>query len=376
MSAATSVVPRNVVDVQDDAAVLSRILRGAVAAQASDVHLRVGVPPIVRLAGELVPFEHPPMTLHQLEGFARLLCERGCSARERIAQRQVELSVDLEDAGRFRVHLYRQRGSRAIVLRHIPSPIPELATLRLPPAIKPIVGERSGLVVITGATGNGKSTTIASMLQHLNQTTRRHIVTLEEPIEFLFDDEHCTFSQREVGVDVGSMSEGITSALREDPDVILVGEARTSEEIDLALSAAETGVLVIVTMHAADALEAIQRIVHSYPSDFRSVARDRVAATLVAVVAQKLLPVRGGERERVLVTEVLRSFGMVRECIREPARFRTLPQVLDQGASEHGTHSFDAQLLQLVRSRVIDVEVARGAARNPKDIVRALTISR
>jgi len=366
----------SLVETLDDEAVLVRVLRGAVAARASDVHLRVGVPPIVRLAGELVPFEHPPLALHQVEGIARILCERGGLSRERAAQRQVELSLDLEGAGRFRVHLYRQRGSRAVVLRHIPTPIPDLASLRLPPATKPIVAERSGLVVITGATGNGKSTTIASMLQHLNQTTRRHVVTLEEPIEFLLEDEHCTFSQREVGVDVASISEGITSALREDPDVILVGEARTSEELDLALSAAETGVLVIVTMHASDTLEAIQRIVHSYPSDFRSVARDRIASTLVAVVAQKLLPVRGGERERVLVTEVLRTFGMVRECIREPARFRTLPQVLDQATSEHGTHSFDAMLLQLVRSRVIDVEVARGAARNPKDIVRALTISR
>lgn len=374
MTASSPVV--SLVDATDDDAILSRILRGAVAARASDVHLRVGVPPIVRLAGELVPFEHPPLAIHQVEGIARLLSERGGISRERSAQRQVEMSLDLEGSGRFRVHLYRQRGSRAIVLRHIPTPIPDLASLRLPPAIKPIVAERSGLVVITGATGNGKSTTIASMLQHLNQTSRRHVVTLEEPIEFLLDDQHCTFSQREVGVDVGSISEGITSALREDPDVILVGEARTSEELDLALSAAETGVLVIVTMHASDTLEAIQRIIHSYPSDFRSVARDRIAATLVAVIAQKLLPVRGGDRERVLVTEVLRTFGMVRECIREAARFRTLPQVLDQGTSEHGTHSFDAMLLQLVRSRVIDVEVARGAARNPKDIVRALTISR
>ncbi|MCB9623961.1 MAG: PilT/PilU family type 4a pilus ATPase [Sandaracinus sp.] len=360
----------------DHVTLLGRILRGAIAARASDVHLRVGVPPIVRMAGELVPFEHPALEMHQVESIAHILAERGGLARERATQRQVELSVDLEDVGRFRVHLYRQRGARAVVLRHIPNPIPDLASLRLPPAIKPISLERSGLVVITGATGNGKSTTIASMLQHLNQNARRHVVTLEEPIEFLLEDERCTFSQREVGVDVGSISEGITSALREDPDVIVVGEARTSEEIDLALSAAETGVLVIMTMHASDTLEAIQRIVHSYPSDFRSVARDRVAATLVAVIAQKLLPVRGGERERVLVTEVLRSFGMVRECIREPARFRTLPQVLDQAASEYGTHSFDALLLQLVRSRVIDVEVARGAARNPKDIVRALTLSR
>ena len=372
----TSVVSRAGMEVNDETLFLARLLRGAIAAKASDVHLRVGVPPLVRLAGELVPLDQPAISVHQVEAFARYLCERGGLTRERGAQRQVEVSVDLEDAGRFRVHLYRQRANRAIVLRHIPSPIPDLATLRLPPAIKPIVAERSGLVVVTGATGNGKSTTIASMLQYLNQSARRHVVTLEEPIEFLFDDQHSSFSQREVGVDVGSMAEGITSALREDPDVILVGEARTSEEIELALSAAETGVLVIVTMHAADALEAIQRIIHSYPSDFRAVARDRLAASLVAVVAQKLLPVRGGERDRILVTELLRSFGMVRECIREPARFRTLPQVLDQGASEHGTHSFDSHLLQLVRARILDVDVARGAARNPKDIVRALTLSR
>ncbi len=360
----------------EDETTLIRILRGAVAARASDVHLRVDASPIVRLAGDILPLEHPPLTAKQAASFSRILTERAGISPERASRDQLEFSVELEGAGRFRVHLYRQRGSHAAVMRHIPSTVPDLAALRLPPVVKPIVAERAGLVVVTGATGNGKSTSIASMLQHLNQTARRHVVTLEEPIEFLFRDDRCTFSQREIGVDVATMADGIAGALREDPDVLFVGEARTSEELDLVLSAAETGVLVFVTMHATDSLEAIQRIIHSYPSDFRAAARDRIASTLVAIIAQKLLPLRGSERDRMLVTEVLRTFGMVRECIREVGRFRTLPQVLNQGASEHGTHSFDAQLVQLVRNHVIELDVARGAARNPKEIGRAVTVSR
>ncbi len=360
----------------DELGTVTRILQGALAAGASDVHLRVGVPPIVRIEGQIVPLEHPPLEHSHIDAAARAFADWAHAGRERLSRRQCEFGCNVPEIGRFRVHAYHQKGGRAIVLRHIPDPVPDLATLRIPPVVKQIALEKHGLIAITGATGNGKSTTIAAMLSYMNRKVRRHVVTIEEPIEFVLEDDMSTFSQREVGLDVDSFAEGIAGALREDPDVVFIGELRTPSEFELALNAAETGLLVVCTMHAADSMAAVQRMINMYPTEFRASARDRIASALRAVVAQKLLPVRGGGRERVLVTEVLRSTGTVRDCVRESGRFRSLPQVLDAASHEHGTHTFDAELLKLVRAKVLDVDVARGAARSPKDLVRSLTITR
>ncbi len=356
--------------------VIVRILQGAIASGASDIHLRVGIAPVVRIEGEVIPLEHAILDHSTVEAAARGLGELAGVSRTRLSRKQVEFGCNVPEVGRFRVHVYRQRGSRAVVLRTIPSPIPEPSALRLPPVVKQIALSRHGLIAVTGATGNGKSTTIAAMLSYMNEKVRRHVVTIEDPIEFVFEDRMCTFSQREVGLDVDGFAHGMTGALREDPDVVFMGEVRTSSEFDSALAAAETGLLVIATMHSPDAVTTVQRMMNMYPQEFRASARDRIATTLKAVVGQKLLPVRGGARERVLVTEVLRSTGTVRDCIRDPGRFRSLPQVLDAGTHEYGTHTFDAQLLKMVRGKVIDVDVARGHARSPKDLVRALTITR
>ncbi|MEM9070788.1 MAG: PilT/PilU family type 4a pilus ATPase [Myxococcota bacterium] len=361
---------------QEELTTILRILQGALASKASDIHLRVGVPPVVRIEGAIVPLDHPPLDHAQLDAAARAFANWSHADRQRLSERQCEFGCDVPDVGRFRVHLYRQRGARAAVLRHIPTPLPELAALRIPPVLKQIALSKSGLIAVTGATGNGKSTTIGAMLSYMNRKVRRHVVTIEEPIEFVFEDQMCTFSQREVGFDVASFSEGIVGALREDPDVIFIGELRTPEEFELALHAAETGLLVVCTMHAGDVMAAVQRMINMYPSDFRASVRDRLASALRAVIAQKLLPIRGGGRERVLVTELLRATGTVRDCVREAGRFRSIPQVLDSGAHEHGTHTFDAELLKLVRAKVLDLDVARGAARSPKDLVRSLTLTR
>ena len=356
--------------------VVVRILKGALASGASDVHLRVGVAPVVRIEGQIVPLEHPPLEHAVIDAAARAFADWSGAGRERLSARQCEFGCVIPEVGRFRVHIYRQRGGRAIVLRNIPQPVPEMSALRLPPVLKQIALEKHGLVAITGATGNGKSTTIAAMLDYMNKKVRRHIVTIEEPVEFMMHDELCTFSQREVGLDVDSFADGIKASLREDPDVVFLGELRTHTEFELALTAAEMGLLVVCTMHAPDSMMAVQRMINMYPTDFRASARDRVAGALRAVVAQKLLAVRGGGRERVMVTEVLRATGTIRECIRETGRFRSIPQVLDAGSHEHGTHTFDAQLLKMVRAKLIDVDVARAAARSPKDLVRSLTLTR
>ncbi|MDH5491591.1 MAG: PilT/PilU family type 4a pilus ATPase [Myxococcales bacterium] len=350
-----------------------RILKGALAAGASDVHLRAGVPPMVRILGDLLPLEHPELHRSTIEAtVAGLMAWAGVP---RMVGKQTEFSCDVPDIGRFRTHVYRQRGTLAAVLRHIPSEIPDFAALRLPPVIKQISLERQGLVVITGATGNGKSTTIGAMLEFMNRQITKHIVTLEEPIEFVFQDAECSFSQREVGRDVESFREGLVGALREDPDVIFVGEVREPDEFEVALSAAEAGHLVLCTFHSSDAQAAITRMIHMYPESFRSTARERIAAALTAVVAQKLIVQQGG-RERVLATEIVRRTPIVQECIRDPSRYRGLHAALEAGAAEYGTHGFDHQLLRLVRSRLISLDSAKAAARSPKDLVRALKLDR
>ncbi len=357
-------------------AVLRRILKGALAARASDVHLRVNQPPLVRLEGELCALEHPDLGSELLEEVCHQLCLWGEVPRARHEHKQLEFSVGIPDIGRFRCHVYRQRGTRAAVLRHIPSPVPSFAQLRLPAVIKPICNSRRGLVAVTGATGNGKSTTIAAMLSFMNEQSCRHIVTLEDPIEFLFEDQRSSFSQREIGIDVDSFEDGLEGALREDPDVIFVGEIRDSKTFDVVLNAAESGHLVVTTMHSTNASSAINRMVGFYPPTEQASARERLADAVTAIVAQKLLPKKGSQSERVLVTEVLRRGGTISECIRDPARFRGLPSALDQNFHELGTHTMDHQLIAMVQNNVLAVETARAAARSPKDLVRHLKLNR
>ena len=350
-----------------------RIMKGAVAARASDVHLRAREVPTVRLQGELHPLDHPPISAEIVEAAVVSLAAWAGVPPSHLERRQGEFSVEVPEVGRFRVHFYLQRGTRAVVLRHIPWPIPSFADLRIPPVVKRIALAERGMILVTGATGNGKSTTIAAMLQYMNQHAARHVVTLEDPIEFLFEDEASTFSQREIGRDVDSVRDGLKGALREDPDVLFVGEIRTLEEFDTALNAAEAGVLVISTFHSVDALQTVQRMVHLYPPDFRDAARYRIADALTAVISQRLVP-RRGSRERILVTEILRRTPVVQDCIRDPNRLRALPTALVKGTSEYGTHTFDQQLLGMVRDGLVTPETAAAVATNPADLVRAIKL--
>lgn len=352
-----------------------RILRGAIAAEASDIHLRAGQPPLVRLQGELRPLDHPVLEATIVAKAFRSLASWADVSPERLDRLQLEFGCTVPELGRFRVHAYRQMGSRAMVMRHVPMPVPSFAQLRLPPVIKPISMETRGLVLVTGATGNGKSTTIASMLEFMNQNSCRHVVTIEDPVEFVFNEGRSSFSQREVGIDVDSHRDGLKGALREDPDVVFVGEIRTAEEFDVALNAAEAGHLVVSTLHSTDVSAAIQRMIGFYPSEMESIARSRIADALTAVVAQKLLPSRayGG---RVLVTEVLRKNATITDCVRDPARFRGLSAALDNAFHEIGSHSFDHQLLGMVRAGTISLDTARAAARSEKDLVRQIKLAR
>jgi twitching motility protein PilT len=359
----------------DPGETIMRIMRAAAKLGASDVHLRALAPPIVRLEGELRPLNHPPLTDAIVQGAARALAEGAGVPPEKMKLLQLDFSCVLAGAGRFRAHMYRQSASTALVMRRIQDPIPDFATLRLPAVLKRIAMAERGLVLVVGATGNGKSTTIAAMLQFINQTVSKHIVTCEDPAEFIFTDQMSTFSQREVGRDVDSFEMGLHGALREDPDVLFIGEIRTTEAMEIALNAAESGRLVISTSHAQDSARTIQRMINLYPIDFRESARGRLADVIVAIVAQRLVQ-RKNARSRVLCTEVLTGSPTVKECIRDPARFRGLNAAIEAGLHEYGSHTFDQMLIAMVRDGLVAPETATAAATNPSDLMRNLKVTR
>ncbi len=352
-----------------------RILRGAAAAKASDVHLKVDRVPMVRLEGDLCPLEHPPTEEQVVWAAVRGLAAWAGVSEEKLLGRQCDFSCEVPEAGRFRVHVYRIGGKVACALRRIPDPVPEFSQLRLPPVIKRVAKASRGLVMVSGATGNGKSTTIAAMLDYMNTNTPRHIVTIEDPVEFIMRDDVASFAQREVGRDVESFTEGLVGAMREDPDVIFLGETRTFAEFDLALNAAESGRLVISTFHATDTGRAVARMIHWYPPDQREAICNRLADTLTAIICQRLVPKRG-TRDRILATEVLLRTPTVQDCIRDYTRLKGLNTALERSRSDYGTHTFDQELLQLVKDRVISVDTAKAAANSPNDLVRAINLGR
>ncbi|HKU40086.1 MAG TPA: ATPase, T2SS/T4P/T4SS family, partial [Polyangiales bacterium] len=281
-----------------------RILRGAVAAKATDVHVKAGSPPRVRIRSQVVPLEHPPLSAEFVQTMVQGLAAYAGVQQQRMAEKQFDFSCEVPELGRFRVHAYRQLGSMAATLRFIKKQVPDFGALRLPAVVKRIAQLERGLILVTGATGNGKSTTIASLLDYINQKLPKHIVTLEDPVEYVFADNIGSFSQREIGRDVDSMQAGLEGALREDPDVLMVGETRSLAEFEVVLNAAESGRLVITTFHSSDAERTVSRMVNMYPPHHQDQARNRIADVLSAVISQKLIPPKGGG-ELILVTEVL-----------------------------------------------------------------------
>jgi twitching motility protein PilT len=352
-----------------------RILRGAVAAKASDVHLKVGCMPRVRIRGQVVALEHPPLTTELVTTLLQSLAAVAGVDPARWQAKQVDYSCEVQDLGRFRIHAYLQNGSWAAVLRYVRKNIPDLSALRLPPVVKRIAMLDRGLIVVTGATGNGKSTTIASLLEHMNQKLPKHIVTLEDPIEYVFTDNVASFSQREIGRDVDTIAQGLEGALREDPDVLFVGETRTLAEFEVALHAAEAGRLVITTFHSTDVERAIARMVAMFPNDRQDQARNRLADVLQAVISQKLVPHKGSN-ELLLATEVLVRSPTVVDCIRDATRLRAITAALEKGTSEYGSHSFDQILMGMVKDGLVALETAKAHVHSANDFVRALNLSR
>jgi twitching motility protein PilT len=351
---------------------LNEILQVALRSAASDIHLKAGLPPMFRVDGQLVPLKDarrlPP------EEVARMVFGiMNDFQKEKFKQtNEVDLAYGVPGLGRFRVNIFQQRGTIGGVFRVIPFKIQTVEQLLLPKILEKVANEQRGLVLVTGTTGSGKSTTLAAMIDHINATETCHIMTIEDPIEFLIRDKRSIVNQREVGVDTMSFGQALKSALRQDPDVILVGEMRDLETIETALTAAETGHLVMSTLHTLDATETINRIISAFPPYQQKQVRLQLGSVLKAVISQRLVP-RADGRGRVPAIEVLLTTGRVRELIEDKDRTKEIPDAIAQGHLSYGMQTFDQSLMGLLKQNLITYEESLRQATNPDDF--ALRVS-
>jgi twitching motility protein PilT len=345
---------------------LDDILRSAAQLNASDVLLKPGVPPAVRLRGDLLPLpEAQPMTHDSVQRAADVLLD-DYHRRRFASELQADLAYETADLGRFRVNIFRQRGELSVVIRLIPNRIRSVAELNLPTVVERIASERRGLVLVTGTTGSGKSTTLAAMIDYINQSRHAHIITIEDPIEYTHRDQMSFINQREVGFDATNFAAALKAALRQNPDVILVGEMRDLETIETAILAAETGHLVMSTLHTLDAPETVTRAVSTFPEHQRDQARLILASVLRGIISQRLIP-RADGAGMVPAVEVLVSTARVREYIADKEKLRDLRDVIGQGHTTYGMQTFDQSLMALLKSGLITHDEALANASNPAD---------
>jgi twitching motility protein PilT len=346
-------------------------LQLAVKRQASDVHFEVGYPPTSRVFGELLAAKYPPLTHADTEAIANFVLQAPGSGFTPLDFREVDRSYSLPGVSRFRASIFKQRGSWGAVMRTIPFQVPEFESLNLPQVIRTIAEARRGLVCVTGATGNGKSTTIASIINWIIQQERLHVVTVEDPIEFIFAGGKGLVIQREVGSDTASYSDALRAALRQDPDIIMVGELRDREAADICLKAAETGHLVITSLHTPDVPRAIGRIVGLFPADEQDGVRARLADNLQAVIALRLL-MRADATGLIPAVEALLATTTVRELIRDGSKVNELRNYMDQAGADLGMHSFDQYLYRLHETKRIGLDTALANATNRADLERRI----
>ena len=344
---------------------IDTLLQDMIKAGGSDAHLKVGMPPGIRVAGRIYPRGEDRMTPDDTKTVARELLDQEQWERFE-ALGDIDCSYSVAGVGRFRVNVMRQRGSVSLVLRHIPEEIPTLDQLGLPPICKTLAMKPRGLVLVTGPTGSGKSTTLAAMIDLINSTMAGHILTMEDPVEFLHRDKKCYINQREVGTDTVDFKEALRHALRQDPDVILIGEMRDLETISLAVTAAETGHLVLATLHTTSAQKSIDRIVGVFPPEHQTQIRLQLAGTLQGIVSQTLIPaIKGG---RAAAIEVLVANDAVRTLIREN-KMAQIPTAMQTG-KKAGMQTLEESLNVLVARKVISYEQAIAKANQPEAVDR------
>jgi len=343
---------------------IEQIIKAAIDRGASDLHVKAGDVFRARIDGKLVPLTKHRLTPEQTKAIAQHLIPSDEDRARLDRLRDYDCSWGMPGVGRFRVNILRQRSSFMIVMRVIPFDVPTFDTLKLPPILASVAAAERGLILVTGVTGSGKSSTMAAMVNYINQTQNKHIVTLENPIEFLHRDINCSVTQREIGVDTDDFRAGLRAAMRQDPDVVLIGEMRDAEIIDTALKAAETGHLVISTLHTPDAVTTVSRLVSMFPPEDQEVARLRLCEALQAVVSQRLLP-RADGHGRVAAVEVLISTAEVRALIKDASRTAELHEYIQEGRDEYGMQTFDQHLMDLVVDEVVTYEAALAATTDP-----------
>ena len=347
---------------------IEKIIEQANMAVASDIHITVGLPPVMRVDGVLTNYDLPPVTDEDANTFARDLCTE---AQLKTLQRdgEVDFAVTVGDRSRMRCNVYHQQGHVAIALRLLPLNIPTVKDLELPPILVEQAEKPRGLILVTGPTGSGKSSTLAALLDHINHTQRKHIITLEEPIEYIHERDLCVINQREVGIDTMSFAAGLRAALRQDPDVILVGEMRDLETISTAITAAETGHLVFGTLHTKGAANTVDRIVDVFPAQQQEQIRIQLADVIECAVGQTLLPRIGGGRRAVF--EIMIGTSAVRSLIRQNKSFQIVNSM--QTGKRQGMQLLDDALATLVRANQITLQDALSAANDPNALTTMLT---
>jgi twitching motility protein PilT len=344
---------------------MQELFKAAVERGASDIHIKAGDFMRARVHGILQPLTQQKLTPEQVRGIALQLIPHDDDKKNFDKILDYDCSWGIPGVGRFRVNIMKQRGSPMIVMRAIPIEIPSVEDLGLPPIVNKIASHERGLILVTGVTGSGKSSTMAAMINWINRNKHVHVVTLENPIEFLHRDNQSSITQRDIGTDTESFDAGLRAVLRQDPDVILIGEMRDKTTIETALKAAETGHLVISTLHTKNAVQTISRIIAVFEPSEQEMIRVRLSESLQAVISQRLVQKKEGGR--VAAMEVMLMTSTIRDCVRDAGRMEEISDLIEEGKDHYGSQTFDQHLQELVKSGQVAFEVAKAAANNPAD---------
>lgn len=341
---------------------------------ASDLHIRVGVSPVLRMNGDLYRLKTDPVTSEDMDS-----CLQGIMSADQYnaykSTNEFDFAIGVKGCGRFRINAFKQRGTSSVAIRHIKTQVPDFQELGLPSVILDIAMHKRGLILVTGTTGSGKSTLLASMIEHINKNCSANIVTIEDPIEFLYKDKKSIIAQREIGPDTASFTSALRASFRQDPDIILIGEIRDRETMETALSAADTGHLVMSTLHTMNTVETLSRIISFFPPHQHDQIRLVLANVLVSVISMRLLPKKDGVG-RIPASEILINNANIAELIMKPDKQFLINQAISEGANQYGSQSFDQSLLHLYQEDLISLQIAKQYASNPDDFdltVRGVT---
>ncbi|MBC7294392.1 MAG: PilT/PilU family type 4a pilus ATPase [Thermoleophilia bacterium] len=343
---------------------IDELLQKTAEANASDLHLKVGSPPVIRVDGELYDLDEPPLTPEDTKDYAASLMSEK-QIRRFSETNEIDFAYSAPHVGRFRVNVYRQRGTISIALRRVVTQVPSFEELNLPPVVRKLALEPRGMVLVTGATGSGKTTTLAAMIDYINHNLRRHIVTIEDPIEILHEDIKCIVNQREIGLDTENYASALKYVLRQDPDIILIGEMRDQETVRTALTAAQTGHFVLSTLHTIDVAETVNRIIDFFPLYQQKQVRVMLAGSLRGIISQRLLP-RADGKGRVPAVEVMVMTGRIRDLILDPTQTHNIRTAVAEG-EYYGMQTFDQSLLGLYERGLVTLEDAQMVASSPHD---------